>query len=278
MRSVRRLLSLRDPDRKPVRATQGNPSSERTQGDGAIAHHPRRFFVESLAEPGKRLTLRDDEAHHMLNVIRVRTGEEVLLFDGSGREAHARLAEAKRREARLDILSVEEVDREPPRTLTLACALPRATRMDWLVEKCCELGVARLIPMVTQRSVVKPSRREDNQVRRWQRTVIEAAKQSGRTRLMEVTSILPFGSVFEQARHAAARIIASPGPGAEPLATLAARLEESATVFALIGPEGGFTAEEVELAMKAGCEPVSLGPRILRVETAAIALAACLLV
>lgn len=213
----------------------------------------------------------------MINVVRVRVGEEVFLFDGSGREARVRLAAAGRREATLDILSVGEVDREPERRLSLACALPRATRMDWLVEKCCELGVGRLMPMVTQRSVVDPISRQKKHQRRWRHITIEAAKQSGRTRLTEMTDVLPYGAVFKQVDPAAARMIASPESGAIGVAEFRAGLAPAQPVFALVGPEGGFTPEEVALAHKAGCRVVSLGPRLLRVETAAIALAVFLL-
>ena len=221
--------------------------------------------------------MRDDEAHHLVNVTRVRVGEEVILFDGNGHEARAQLTGSKRREAVLKILSLDEVDREPARELTLTCALPRATRMDWLVEKCCELGVKRLTPMVTQRSVVDPIARQKNHMRRWTRTTIEAAKQSGRTRLTDITAVLPFGAVFEQDIAGAARLIASPEPDAVPLSEFVSQLGPTQPVFALIGPEGGFTPEEVDLARGAGCQVVSLGPRILRVETAALALAAILL-
>lgn len=239
-----------------------------------IARNSRRFYVESLPEVGKRVTLRGDEAHHMVNVLRVRVGEGVVLLDGSGREARAELMSASRREAVLEILTVREVDREPSRRLTLACALPRTSRMDFLVEKCCELGVARLMPMVTKRGVVNPAARQENHLRRWKRTTIEAAKQSGRTRLMEVSAAVAYESAVGSAPAAAARMIASPGPEAAGLAQFYARLGLDEEIFVLIGPEGGFTTDELDLAREAGFVPVSLGPRILRIETAALALAA----
>ena len=213
----------------------------------------------------------------MVNVVRVRLGDEVFVFDGSGREARARLTGDRRREATLEILSVATVDRDPAQKLTLACALPRATRMDWLVEKCSELGVARLIPMVTQRSVVDPIPRQKNRLDRWRRTIVSAAKQSGRTRLTELTDVLPYGAVFEQIDPEAACMVASTEPGAISLSEFGAQSVSGQAIFALVGPEGGFTPEEVDLARKAGCHPVSMGPRVLRVETAAVALAAFLL-
>ncbi len=251
----------------------------------AIARALRRFFTESLPEAGAAFTLRGDEAHHMLNVVRVRVGEEVSLFDGSGAVACARLLQGRRGEATLQVLSVESVDVEAPRKLTIACSLPRATRMDFLVEKCCELGVARFVPMVARRSVVDPLERQENHLARWRRIALEAAKQCGRTRLMEITAVLPFESALltreptglSRVEEPAARMIASPAPRGTGLAEFAAGLRPGQDVIAFIGPEGGFTPEEVVLAAQIGCAAVSLGPRILRVETAAVALAACLL-
>jgi len=251
----------------------------------AIARALRRFFTESLPQPGAAFTLRGDEAHHMLNVVRVRVGEEVSLFDGSGAVACARLLQGRRGEAMLQVLSVESVDVEAPRKLTIACSLPRATRMDFLIEKCCELGVSRFVPMVARRSVVDPLARQENHLVRWRRIALEAAKQCGRTRLMEITAVLRFEAALptrepealSQAEGQDARMIASPAPGGPGLAEFAAGLQSGQGVTAFIGPEGGFTPEEMDLAAHAGCAAVSLGPRILRVETAAVALAACLL-
>jgi 16S rRNA (uracil1498-N3)-methyltransferase len=213
----------------------------------------------------------------MVNVVRVRVGEEVELFDGSGSLARARLLQGRRSEAALQVLSVEAVDVEAPRKLTIACALPRSTRMDFLLEKCCELGVYRFVPMVTHRSVVDPMSRQENHLMRWRRTVLEASKQCGRTRLMEITAVLPFESALLTCEPEASHMIASPAPGGSGLGEFAARLQPGQTVTALVGPEGGFTPEEVSLAERSGCAAVSMGPRVLRVETAAVALAACLL-
>jgi 16S rRNA (uracil1498-N3)-methyltransferase len=243
----------------------------------AIARALRRFFTDSLPPAGAAFTLRGDEAHHMLNVVRVRVGEEVSLFDGSGAVACARLLQGRRGEAALQVLSVERVDVEAPRKLTIACALPRATRMDFLVEKCCELGVSRFVPMVARRSVADPLGRQENHLVRWRRIALEASKQCGRARLMEITAVLPFESALLTREPADGRMIASPAPGGLGLAEFAAGLQPAQGVTAFVGPEGGFTPEEVDLAARAGCAAVSLGPRILRVETAAVALAACLL-
>jgi len=263
---------LTAPFRRGILSARPRAARALFSGATAIAHHLRRFFIEALAEAGQRLILRDEEAHHLLNVIRVRLGEEVELLDGSGRLARARLVESRRREATLHVLSLEQRDTEPRRRMTLLYALPRASRMDTLVEKCCELGLKRLSPMVTARSVVDPLGRQENHLARWRRIVIEAAKQSGRTRLMEVTPALPYDAALRAPETDALRLVAAPGADSLTLSECAARLAPDQPVVAVVGPEGGFTPEEMDLARRSGCHPVSLGKRILRVETAAIAL------
>jgi 16S rRNA (uracil1498-N3)-methyltransferase len=131
--------------------------------------------------------------------------------------------------------------------------------------------------MVTRRSVVDPTERQENHLVRWRRIALEASKQCGRTRLMEITAVLPFESALQTHEPETLRMIASPAPGGPSLADFAARLQPGRGVAAFVGPEGGFTPEEVEMAVQNGCAAVSMGPRILRVETAAVALAACLL-
>jgi len=218
-----------------------------------------------------------EEAHHLLNVVRIRVGEEVALLDGSGEVAQARLTAARRGEATLQVLGRQVLDLEPARALTIACALPRSSRMDFLVEKCAELGVRRLAPMVCARSVVDPTDRQENHLRRWRRTVIEAAKQSGRTRLTEIAPVVALSAVPLGPDSDTARMIASPESNAISLAAFRATLGPKQGILALIGPEGGFTDEELSWAKAARCAAVSLGPRILRVETAVVAVAACLL-
>jgi 16S rRNA (uracil1498-N3)-methyltransferase len=213
----------------------------------------------------------------MLHVVRVSVGDEVILFDGNGSIVTARLAHASKREAQLEALSREVVDVEPSRALTLACALPRGPRMDWLVEKCTELGVARIIPMITQHSVVDPGAREEHHQQRWQRIVVEATKQCGRARLLQIASVQRFEDVVADAPSDVVRLIASPEPDAVSIAEFSGQLAPNQPLTAFVGPEGGFSPNEVAAARHRGSVTVSLGPRILRIETAAVALAAHLL-
>lgn len=226
-----------------------------------------RFFVETpiLADT---VQLHGDEAHHMGRVMRLTAGDEVVLFDDSGAEFAARIETIDKRLATLAILQRREVDRELPCELTVACALPKGDRQKWLVEKLVELGATRLIPLETARGVAQP---HDHAVVRLARGVIEASKQCQRNRLMRIE---PACTVAEYLSRAAigARLVAHPGGPPMP----AVLSGTPAAVRLAVGPEGGFTEEELQMATQFGWQLVGLGPRILRVETAAIALTAAL--
>ena len=224
-----------------------------------------RFF---LAEPPShgRGRLVGDEARHLVRVMRCRVGDEVVAFDGRGTSWRARVASIGRDEAVLDLGAavVEAATRDAP--LTLAVALPKGDRQKWLVEKLTELGVPRLVPLVTTRGVAEAT---PAAIERLARGVIEACKQCGRDALMQIA---PPQSVAEMACAAGngATLVVANWDGL-PFETVAAG---GGSVIALVGPEGGFTPEELATVEAAGGRRVSLGPYVLRVETAAIAVAA----
>ncbi len=222
-----------------------------------------RFFVNSSITSDEVL-LTGDEAHHLARVMRCEAGTCVVLFDGSGAEFSCRVQQVGKSNVTLRVLERCEVDRELPHELTLGVALPKGDRQRWLTEKAVELGVTRLVPLRTSRGVAQPV---DKTVVRLQRTVVEASKQCGRNRLMEVSSAMALSDFLEAAPIDALRLIAHPGGEASP------PLPEG-PVFLAIGPEGGFTDLETENASALGWLSVDLGPRILRVETCALALVA----
>jgi 16S rRNA (uracil1498-N3)-methyltransferase len=225
-----------------------------------------RFFAENLVV-GASLMLAGDEARHLATVMRARVGDEVTLFDGSGAEFSGRISEIRKSGVELQVVARHEASRELALDLTLAVALPRGERQKWLIEKATELGVTRLVPLETERGVAVAN---DSAVERLKRQVIEASKQCGRNRLMEIGRPVAAAGYFASVGSDSLRLIAD--PAGESL-SLVAR-QRSATVNFAIGPEGGFTPAEVAAAQAAGWQRVSLGPRILRVETAALALAA----
>ena len=225
-----------------------------------------RFYVNLPLVPGPFL-LEGPEAHHLAAVSRIRAGAEVRLFNGDGREYPARVTHVAKREVSVEILRVEAPARELPFTLEVAASMPKGDRAQFLIEKLTELGVTTFVPLVCHRSNVHPRESKREKLERW---VIEASKQCGRNVLMRIEDVAEWQSYVSRLEVDKMRILAHPckekkigNPGAisRPL-TLA------------IGPEGGFTEDEVALGVASGWETVSLGPRILRVETAALVLVA----
>lgn len=225
-----------------------------------------RFFV---APPITRelATLTGEEARHLSAVMRAAVGDEVLLFDGSGSEFTARIRAIGKRAVELEIVERRKVSRELPGELTLAVALPKGDRQKWLVEKATEIGVTRLVPLVTERGVAQPVEAALDRLRR---TVTEASKQCGRNVLLAVEPAQEAVAYFQKSPSDARRLIADPAGNALP----ALEKVEARSILAAIGPEGGFSPVELAAAQSAGWQSVSLGPRILRVETAAVAIAA----
>jgi 16S rRNA (uracil1498-N3)-methyltransferase len=225
-----------------------------------------RFYVNSPLMPGP-VDLTGPQAHHLAVVCRLRPGDSVCLFNGDGRQYPALVESVQKKHIALTVTRAESPQRELPLPLEIAVVLPKGDRATFLVEKLTELGVSRLVPLRTVRSVVHPG---DGKIERLNRVVIEASKQCGRNMLMQVEAMMDWEDYCRRGELPTERIMAhlsaESGPwtasGKGPLA------------FA-VGPEGGFTDEEATLALRQGWRMVSLGPRVLRVETAAIALAAC---
>ncbi len=204
--------------------------------------------------------------------MRAKVGDELVLFDGSGAEFPARIEKIGRSEVDLSIIERREVDRELPFRLVIGVALPKGDRQRWLVEKLVELGVAELVPLVTARSVAQPS---GNASERLQRVVVEASKQCGRNRLMVVGQASTFADFLAAESASGTRLIAHP-PAAGEIAMPSITPTFGSTAVCLIGPEGGFTEDEIALADEHRWRKVSLGSRVLRTETAAVAIAAAL--
>ncbi len=210
---------------------------------------------------GGRVELDAGQANYLGNVLRMKQGAELLLFDGRSGEWLARIAEAGRKRM---VLSVERLTREAEAIpdVWLAFAPIKRARIDWLIEKATELGVARLMPVTTQRTIVERVKLE-----RLQAIAVEAAEQCGRTRLPEIGEPVPLARFLEQRDAARTLYFADEGGGDPP-----ALVFKPGAATILTGPEGGF-ADDERAAIRAApnAVPVSLGPRILRAETAALA-------
>jgi len=223
-----------------------------------------RFFTPGPLAPGE-FVLTGAEAHHLATVRRFAPGDRIVLFNGDGSEYSAEIVSTERKRAVLNVLGAEAVSRELPFELTIAAAMPKGDRGDFLIEKLVELGVTRFVPLHTERTIVQP---KESRLEKLQQAVIEASKQCGRNVLMRIDELTRWNEFVKQSRDGAKAIL---HPDGEPLRSLETK---SRNVAFAVGPEGGFTEEEVSLAESAGWRRVSLGPRILRVETAAIAAAA----
>jgi 16S rRNA (uracil1498-N3)-methyltransferase len=224
-----------------------------------------RFFLATPPVDG-RAELVGDEARHLARVLRASVGDAVAVFDGRGSEWPARVTSIGRDRVGLDV-GPPLAGAAPPLPLTLAVALPKGDRQKWLVEKLTELGCARLVPLVTTRGVAEAT---PAAIERLGRAAIEACKQCGRTTLLEIAPPVTLAAMLAARDPNTVSLVAD--PSSEALGPLLAG--HAGAVLALVGPEGGFTAEELAVAEAAGCRRVSLAPHILRVETAAIALAA----
>ena len=231
-----------------------------------------RYFSQKTIK-GPRIVITDSEAHHLAHVMRASCGDMLTLFDGSGAEFLAEVARVGRKEVELAILERVEADRELPVRIALAVSLPKGDRQKWLVEKAVELGVAAIVPLITKRSVARPSA---TSLTRLRRTVIEASKQCGRNRLMEIAEPKAWNDFVQETADTPYRFVAHPGEGVSHLPTpnvLGQETSPKQNILAAIGPEGGFDDDEIGLATAAGWHTIGLGRRILRIETAAILLA-----
>jgi 16S rRNA (uracil1498-N3)-methyltransferase len=224
-----------------------------------------RFHTPEPLAPGD-FVLTGPEAHHLTAVRRFGPGDRITLFNGDGYEYPAEIVGVAKKSVTLRVLRAEACDRELPFPLVVAAALPKGDRADFLVEKLTELGVTRFVPLVTARSVVQP---KASAVEKFTRAVVEASKQCGRNVLMVVDPPRTWDAFLRLPGLPADRFVLHTAPGSPAVGG-------AAGAAVAVGPEGGFAPEEVGAAMAAGWRIAGLGPRVLRVETAAIAAAALL--
>ncbi len=229
------------------------------------------FYSEYLAEVGASLTLSGDEAHHALAARRLQAGETLWLFDGHGGLVRASLQRVGKRGRELELRVEERQSAAAQKSvLHLACALPKGDRQNVLLDMATQLGMTHFTPLLCERSVVKPGA---GGVQRWQRICLEACKQSRRLYLPTVHAPCGLPELLTRATIQKDSLwIAHPAASAQSLATV----RPSLNVTVLVGPEGGFSDAEIELAIAAGAKRINLGSNILRIETAAVAALAVL--
>ena len=231
-----------------------------------------RCHVDQALDVGVTLTLPEAVAQHLLRVLRLREGDACILFNGDGHDCDARIVGIGKHDAQVEITARRRIDNESPLRITLLQGIARGEKMDWIVQKATELGVARILPIISERSEVRlDGERADRRVTRWREVAISACEQSGRAVLPELTAPSALA-------HAAA-LRDGPGFVLDPMAEGTSRsvvaILQSACTLA-IGPEGGWSARDLEQLRAAGFVGLRLGQRILRTETAGIAAIAAL--
>ncbi len=233
-----------------------------------------RIYYPGPIALAERLLLPKEQSHHLINVLRMNLEEPVIIFNGEGGEYECRIDEIKKNSAILSVHNFLAVNRESPLPIILAQGMSRGERMDYTIQKATELGIQTIQPMFTEFCTVKlPEDRAEKKIAHWQAIAISAAEQSGRTAIPQIKNPVHFGHLLQSFIPSQGTLLIGDTEGGEPIKTLS--LPECLIVL-LIGPEGGFSEAEISAAIDAGAKRISLGPRILRTETAGIIAAALL--
>lgn len=241
-------------------------------------HH---FFVSPEQVEGDLVRITGSDVNHMKNVLRIKPGEEVLLSDGTGRDYLCRVEALEAQEVKTLILRRDEEGRELPSRIWLFQGLPKSDKMEFIIQKAVELGAAGIVPVITRNVVVKlEPKKEEARLRRWQAIAESAAKQSKRSLVPEVLGLMTLKEAFDYVESRAYGVRLIPYEHQEGMEGTRKELDAirpGQDIAVFIGPEGGFDEKEIELALSKGVRPVSLGRRILRTETAGIAILSVLM-
>lgn len=236
---------------------------------------PKFFFNKNDISRGQVQLFGEDEKH-IKTVLRAREGEEITLCDGEGMDYQCRIASLERG-VLLDILSQDVCETEPKTKITLYQGLPKADKMELIIQKCVELGVDRIVAVSTERAIVKLDKKETKKLERWQKIAEAAAKQSGRGKIPEIgQQVLKFKEAVAEAKELDGAIIPYEREQERGIRAFVQEFKGN-SIGVFIGPEGGFADEEIALAQENGITPITLGKRILRTETAGMTTTAILL-
>lgn len=235
-----------------------------------------KFFVEPYQIKDNLIQVIGEDAKHIKTVLRSREGEEITLCDGLGTDYFCRIASLEEG-VTAEILSNEPCQSEPKTKITLYQGLPKADKMELIIQKCVELGVDRIVAVSTERCIVKLDKKEEKKLDRWQKIAEAAAKQSGRGKIPEIApKVLRFSEALAEAKNLSGAIIPYEKEENRGIRSFIEGFAGN-EVGVFIGPEGGFTEDEIQGAIDAGVLPVTLGKRILRTETAGMTAIAILL-
>lgn len=240
-----------------------------------------RFFVEpcQIQEETHEIRVTGTDVNHIRNVLRMKQGEELWVSDGAGKEYHCQIAGMDGEEILLHILYAQEPDYELPNQIYLFQGLPKADKMELIIQKAVELGVHEIIPVETRRSVVKlDAKKAEKKTARWQQIAESAAKQSRRMYVPRVSSVISFSEALKKAGELDIKLIPYElAQGMKETRAILGSIRPGQSIGIFIGPEGGFEEQEVQAASEAGASPITLGKRILRTETAGLAVLSVLM-
>lgn len=236
-----------------------------------------RFFVSISDFAGDQVRLSPEQAHQVRQVLRLEPGDTVVVLDNQGMEYEVTLTAVNPKEAVGRVTGTRQAAGEPRAQLTLFQSLLVREKFEWVLQKTTEVGVTEIVPVLTARGLVRTKQIEDNKLDRWQRIVVEAAEQAHRGRIPKIQQAIPFVDIFSRFVGFDRLLIAAPSRAATLHDALQGIGRPDPSIALLIGPEGGFTEEEVALAREKGAVAVGLGPRILRTETAAVVASALIL-
>ena len=230
-----------------------------------------RFFLPRTRIDGRRASIVGPELEHLRRVLRLRPGDHILAFDDSGWEHEAVIRTLDDAQGEVEILRSHQAERESPLAVMLALALTKGDKIDYVVEKATELGVKTIAPFVSRYTVPRLNEAKTaHRAERWRKIALSAAKQCGRTLLPEVLPVNDYRDTLSQGGPAGLKLFLWEKEGGQTLKEVHSREPRAESVILVIGPEGGFTEEEAEMARAQGYTIVYLGPRILRAETAAL--------
>ncbi len=234
-----------------------------------------RFYVPFHAGL-KDLWIDSSESHHIVHVKRLKIGNNLILFNGAGDEFEAEIIEIKDNRVKVKINQQKTISKESTVGVDIAFAIPKGKRSHFLIQKCTELGVHKLIPTNYERSVVRLKDDCSVKIEKWQKIAIEASKQCGRNTVTEICGVVDFENILKSTDRYDLLLFACNQSDSNNLKKTLQEHPKVNNIIIFIGPEGGFASDEIEMAKEAGCRFVSLGRQILRVETAAIAVSAIL--
>ena len=244
---------------------------------GGDSFQMSKFFINRDNVSGDRVLITGEDVKHIRSVLRMEPGDILTVCDGDGKDYLARIAKMDSQAVTADIVEVKECGTEPPIEVVLYQGLPKSDKMELIIQKSVELGVKRIVPVITERTVVKLHSKDDaaNKIGRWQKIALEAAKQCNRGMIPNIGFPLDFKTAVDMAGRAQLSIIPYEKEETSSLKNLLKNCIN--TVSVMIGPEGGFSEEEIDFAKRSGVIPVTLGPRILRTETAGLAVLSILM-